>query len=117
MNALELQNVTKEYPGFSLTDISFSLPCGYIMGLIGENGAGKTTTLKAILGLIHSQGEIRVLGKGREAITAAKEQVGWCWRTPPFRIPSTAGMWPGSSGVSIRPGTGKNSWACSTSLT
>ena len=26
MNALELQNVTKEYPGFSLTDISFSLP-------------------------------------------------------------------------------------------
>ena len=76
MNALELQNVTKEYPGFSLTDISFSLPSGYIMGLIGENGAGKTTTLKAILGLIHSQGEIRVLGKGREAITAAKEQVG-----------------------------------------
>ena len=67
MNALELQNVTKEYPGFSLTDISFSLPSGYIMGLIGENGAGKTTTLKAILGLIHSQGEIRVLGKGREA--------------------------------------------------
>ena len=49
MNALELQNVTKEYPGFSLTDISFSLPSGYIMGLIGENGAGKTTTLKAIL--------------------------------------------------------------------
>lgn len=50
MNALELQNVTKEYPGFSLADISFSLPSGYIMGLIGENGAGKTTTLKAILG-------------------------------------------------------------------
>lgn len=76
MNALELQNVTKEYPGFSLTDISFSLPCGYIMGLIGENGAGKTTTLKAILGLIHSQGSVQVLGRGREAITAAKEQVG-----------------------------------------
>ena len=50
MNALELQNVTKEYPGFSLADISFSLPSGYIMGLIGENGAGKTTTL---LSLIH----------------------------------------------------------------
>ena len=76
MNALELRNVTKEYPGFSLKDIRFSLPSGYIMGLIGENGAGKTTTLKAILGLIHSQGEIQVLGKGREAITATKEQVG-----------------------------------------
>ncbi len=76
MNALELQNVTKEYPGFSLTDISFSLPSGYIMGLIGENGAGKTTTLKAILGLIHSQGSVQVLGRGREDITAAKEQVG-----------------------------------------
>lgn len=76
MNALELQNVTKEYPGFSLADISFSLPSGYIMGLIGENGAGKTTTLKAILGLIHSQGSVQVLGRGREDITAAKEQVG-----------------------------------------
>ena len=35
MNALELQNVTKEYPGFSLTDISFSLPQGCILGLVG----------------------------------------------------------------------------------
>ena len=79
MNALELQNVTKEYPGFSLTDISFSLPCGYIMGLIGENGAGKTTTLKSLLNFVHPDaGEIRFFGKtfgGNE--TEIKSRIGF----------------------------------------
>ena len=37
MNALELKNVCKSYPSFSLKDVSFALPCGCIMGLVGEN--------------------------------------------------------------------------------
>ena len=76
MNALELQNVTKEYPGFSLADISFSLPSGYIMGLIGENGADKSTTIKCILDLVRrDSGEVRVLGHDmdREARTLKGE--------------------------------------------
>ena len=36
---LQVQNLCKEYPQFSLRDISFQLPEGAIMGLIGENGA------------------------------------------------------------------------------
>src|SRR5690554_8222122 len=60
---LELSNVSKRYPGFSLDKVSFSLEPGYIMGFIGPNGAGKTTTIKLIMNLIRrDQGEIRVFG-------------------------------------------------------
>lgn len=62
-NALEIKNLTKTYPGFSLNDVNIELPSGCIMGLIGENGAGKSTTIKLILDLIKRDGgEIRVLG-------------------------------------------------------
>lgn len=76
-NALRVSHVSKDYPGFSLKDISFELPKGSVMGLIGQNGAGKTTTLKSILGLISSEGEIEILGSvsGKETL-AKKEEIG-----------------------------------------
>ena len=76
MNALELKNVCKAYKGFALKNVSFDLPEGYIMGFIGENGAGKSTTIKAILGLVHSEGDISVLGRDKSCITAVKEHIG-----------------------------------------
>ncbi len=54
MNLLEVRNIQKQYRDFSLQDISFSLPAGYIMGYIGQNGAGKTTTLNIITHLAHT---------------------------------------------------------------
>ena len=48
MNALEIKNLTKSYPGFTLDNLNLTLPSGCIMGLIGENGAGKSTTIKLI---------------------------------------------------------------------
>lgn len=48
---LKLDHISKNLPGFKLHDVSFHLPKGYIMGLVGENGAGKTTLLNSILGL------------------------------------------------------------------
>ncbi len=63
MEALSVKGLCKEYPSFSLKDISFSVEQGTIMGFIGRNGAGKTTTLKSILNLVHpSRGEIRFFG-------------------------------------------------------
>ena len=37
--------------GFALRDVSFELPTGYVMGLMGANGAGKTTTIRCLLGM------------------------------------------------------------------
>jgi ABC-2 type transport system ATP-binding protein len=47
----------------ALDGTSFEIPAGRIVGLIGPNGAGKTTALKAILGLIPFEGELKVLGR------------------------------------------------------
>ena len=76
--AIEINNLTKHYDGFTLDHISFNLPSGCIMGFIGENGAGKTTTIKALLNLIHKDsGKIRILGKDPlEEERAVKEQIG-----------------------------------------
>ncbi len=62
-NNIELKNVSKEYPGFQLKDISFNVPKGSIVGLIGENGAGKTTTIKALLNIINYNGQIKIFNK------------------------------------------------------
>lgn len=48
---LELINVSKKLGEFELDNISFNLPKGYIMGLVGQNGAGKTSIINMILGL------------------------------------------------------------------
>ncbi len=46
----------------AVDNISFEIPAGRIVGLIGPNGSGKTTTLKAMLGLAPFDGELSVLG-------------------------------------------------------
>ena len=78
MNALEIRNLTKSYPGFTLDNINLTLPSGCIMGLIGENGAGKSTTIKLILDMIHKDsGGITILGKdNQDNIELTKEDIG-----------------------------------------
>ena len=50
---LKIEKVRKNYPSFSLKDVSFEVKPGQIMGFIGRNGAGKTTTLKCIMNLVN----------------------------------------------------------------
>lgn len=60
---LEVKNISKYIGTFLMKDVSFELPEGYIMGLIGENGAGKTTLLHLLLGLYQPDaGEILIDG-------------------------------------------------------
>lgn len=62
---ISARNLSKHYgKGVKAVDsISFDIPAGRIVGLIGPNGSGKTTTLKAALGLVPFEGELKVLGK------------------------------------------------------
>ena len=61
---LKVEHLDKDYPSFSLKNVSFAVKPGQIMGFIGRNGAGKTTTLKSIMNLVHYQnGKITVFGK------------------------------------------------------
>lgn len=61
-NYLEVSSVSKSFAHFHLHNISFTLPKGYIMGLIGANGSGKTTTIKLILNMLRrDQGKIKIL--------------------------------------------------------
>ncbi|NLC67812.1 MAG: ABC transporter ATP-binding protein [Clostridiaceae bacterium] len=60
---LEIKELKKEFSGFSLKNIGFSMEKGCIMGFIGPNGAGKTTTIKLIMNLLKKDGgEIKVFG-------------------------------------------------------
>lgn len=78
MNAIELKHVTKSYKDFQIQDMTFELPTGCIMGLIGENGAGKSTTIKMILDITsYENGEIKVLGKNHQkGFEKVKEDIG-----------------------------------------
>ncbi len=75
-NALTISGLTKTYKDFILDHVSFAVPSGSIVGLIGENGAGKSTTINASLGLIQKEdGIISVLGK-EKLDRDIKEQIG-----------------------------------------
>ena len=74
--ALELNEVTKQYNDFKLDKISFTVPQGSIVGLIGENGAGKSTTIKAILGLIKKGGGTITMLNEQDIDSVCKDNVG-----------------------------------------
>jgi ABC-2 type transport system ATP-binding protein len=62
---------------FALRDVSFELPTGYVMGLIGANGAGKTTTIRCLLGMRgFESGEIELLGQRVPGPVTLRQDVG-----------------------------------------
>jgi ABC-2 type transport system ATP-binding protein len=71
---IQLDGVWKTFPKqvgekahTALSDLSFSLPQGQTLGLVGANGAGKSTTLRMIMGLLRpDKGAISVMGQGPE---------------------------------------------------
>ena len=79
MELLEVHNISKHYKNFSLENIDFVLPKGYIMGYVGQNGAGKSTTLDLITNLRKcAAGEIYVDGiTYNEDEVRYKESIGY----------------------------------------
>ena len=76
-NNVELQSISKKYNDFELNNISFNVPKGCIVGLIGENGAGKTTTIKSILNITKANGTVKIFGKDiKNNEKEIKEEIG-----------------------------------------
>lgn len=76
--ALKLTNITKKYDDFILDNVSFNVPKGNIVGLIGENGAGKSTTLNSILDIIErDSGDVFILDSEKNKISNdIREKIG-----------------------------------------
>ncbi|MCC6620754.1 MAG: ABC transporter ATP-binding protein [Deltaproteobacteria bacterium] len=73
-------------PVAAVSELSFAIAPGEVVGLLGPNGAGKTTTLKLLLGLLRpSAGSASVLGLDcTEAARAVKSRLGYCPDEPAF---------------------------------
>ena len=79
MEILKIEGLCKQYPVFSLKNVSFSMESGTVMGFIGRNGAGKTTTLKSMLRLVHPDaGHVELCGMDvATQELAVKAQIGF----------------------------------------
>ncbi|TYQ15379.1 UNVERIFIED_CONTAM: ABC-2 type transport system ATP-binding protein [Acetivibrio alkalicellulosi] len=77
--AIRVNNLCKKYKEFSLDNISFELPKGYVMGFVGPNGAGKSTTIKCIMSLAgFESGSIEILGlDNRKHEIDVKQKIGY----------------------------------------
>ena len=98
--ALSVTGLTKHYDsGFTLDDVTFDLPSGYIMGLVGPNGAGKSTLIKLILNMTtRDAGRIEVLGLDAMADEErAKEQLGVVLDSSYSRIHERSTRWNGQA--------------------
>lgn len=73
---VQAQGLTVRYGSKrAVDDVSFSVPRGRVVGLLGHNGAGKTTLMKAMVGLVRSEGRLSVLGRDphRERVALLEE--------------------------------------------
>ena len=76
---LKVNNLCKNFGNFCIDNISFHLPKGYIMGLVGENGAGKSLLMKTIMNVYtQDSGEVYVDGINiAEDVVAARNKIGF----------------------------------------
>jgi ABC-2 type transport system ATP-binding protein len=84
---IRLHEVTKRYRGqVALDQVSFQIPPGVVVALLGENGAGKTTTIRVLLGLTQADsGEAEVLQMdSRRQGDEIRRRVGYVSDRPPL---------------------------------
>jgi ABC-2 type transport system ATP-binding protein len=83
---IQVENVTKRYgPTLAVSDLSFEVQKGEILGFLGPNGAGKTTTMRIITGYLPAtEGRVRVAGFDvAEEPLEVKKRIGYLPELPP----------------------------------
>jgi ABC-2 type transport system ATP-binding protein len=83
---IEVENLTKRYgPTLAVSEVTFEVQKGEILGFLGPNGAGKTTTMRVITGYLPpSAGRVRVAGYDVvEEPLEAKRRTGYLPEAPP----------------------------------
>ena len=83
---IEVENLTKQYgPTLAVSDVSFNVQKGEVLGFLGPNGAGKTTTMRVITGFFPpTSGKVRVAGHDVvDDPMEAKRHTGYLPETPP----------------------------------
>lgn len=79
MNIVEFNNVTKMRKDFSIKNLSFTIPKGYITGFIGPNGSGKTTTIQMMMNILQiDEGDIKIFGTSHQD-HHSKQRIGFVY--------------------------------------
>ncbi|WP_047981765.1 ABC transporter ATP-binding protein [Ornithinibacillus contaminans] len=79
MNTVEFHHVTKNRKDFSIENISFTIPRGYITGFIGPNGSGKTTTIQMMMDILQfDEGNIKLFGASHQD-SSIKQKIGFVY--------------------------------------
>jgi ABC-2 type transport system ATP-binding protein len=84
---IEVENLSKRYgPTLAVSDVSFNVQKGEVLGFLGPNGAGKTTTMRVITGFFPpTSGNVRVAGYDVvDEPMEAKRRTGYLPETPPI---------------------------------
>jgi ABC-2 type transport system ATP-binding protein len=84
---IEVQHLTKRYGDLTaVSDVSFSVPSGQILGFLGPNGSGKTTTMRIITGFLPAtSGTVKVAGFDIfDDSFEARKRIGYLPETPPL---------------------------------
>jgi ABC-2 type transport system ATP-binding protein len=84
---IEVEHLSKIYGSTSaITDVTFSVEPGEILGLLGPNGAGKTTTMRILAGYLPATGgTLKIAGYDiHENSLAVRQNIGYLPETPPL---------------------------------
>lgn len=79
-SAVKIEDLKKEYKGFSLGPVNLDIPCGFVTAIIGENGAGKSTLLDILGGIKNfKSGKITWLEQYTDLDEGnARNEIAWC---------------------------------------